>query len=265
VAAGTRIDTSPGVLRVAGQAVRDVRDFGLLDMAGVLRKSSNVGISKLGLALPEDALWSLFDRLGFGASVGVGFPGEATGHLSHFADWNAFERVTHSFGYGVAVSVMHLARGYAAIAADGVAHPASLLRVDRPEPGERIMSAETARSVRRMLETVVGPEGTAQRAQVPGYRVAGKTGTVRKNARGGGYEDDRFSAVFVGMAPASQPRLVMAVMIDDPRGEEYYGGQVAAPVFSRVMSGALRLTNVPPDDLPAGSDSVRMASRVGDP
>jgi cell division protein FtsI (penicillin-binding protein 3) len=261
VSSRSQIDTSPGELRVGGQTVRDVRDFGVLDVSGVLRKSSNVGVSKLALALPDDALWSLYQRLGFGVSVGLGFPGEAPGHLSHYSEWNRFERATHAFGYGVSVSVLHLARAYAALAADGVMYPASLLRVEHPGPGQRVLSADTARAVRTMLEAVVGPDGTAQRAQVSAYRVAGKTGTARKNARDGGYEDDRFLAMFAGMAPASNPRLVMAVMIDDPRGEEYYGGQVAAPVFSQVMSGALRLMNVPPDDLPEELDLMRVADR----
>ncbi len=258
----TPVDTRPGYLRVGRHVVRDVRDFGVLDVAGVIRKSSNVGISKLALALPETSLWSLYRRLGFGEPTGVEFPGEVPGELRHYSDWTRFERATHSFGYGLSVNVLQLADAYVVLAADGVRRTPTIVARDEVPAGERVMSPQVAATVRRLMEAVVADGGTAPRAQVAGYRVAGKTGTVKKSARGG-YEDDRFLALFAGMAPASRPKLVVVVMIDDPRGEQYYGGQVAAPAFSRILSGALRLMDVPPDDIPSPRTVVAHAAKDG--
>ncbi len=260
VTAQSEIDTSPGRLRVGRSTVRDVRDFGTLTVAGIIRKSSNVGISKMALSLPDGALWSLYARLGFGQPAATGFPGERNGYLDHFSNWSRFETATHAFGYGLSVSALQLARAYTVIASDGVLKTPTLLKAESEDAGERVITAATARAVRRMMEAVVADDGTAPRARISGYRVAGKTGTVKKSAASGGYQEDSYLALFAGMAPASAPRLIMVVVIDDPRGEEYYGGQVAAPVFARVMSGALRLLNVAPDDL--GDDNNRMV-RVG--
>jgi cell division protein FtsI (penicillin-binding protein 3) len=243
----TPVDTTPGILRVGGNRVRDVRNYGLLDTSSVITKSSNVGVVKLALKMNREVLWQLYDRIGFGRPTGVRFPGEVAGRLRHFDRWSSFEHATHAFGYGLSVTPLQLARAYAALAADGVARPVSLLKLDEVPEGERVMSAETARTVRAIMETVVSPKGTAKRAAIEGYRVAGKTGTAKKAARGG-YARGRYQAVFAGMAPATAPRFVMVVMVDEPGGQYYYGGLVAAPVFARVMQGALRLFNVPPDD-----------------
>jgi cell division protein FtsI (penicillin-binding protein 3) len=247
VAANTPIDTSPGVLRVGGNRVRDVRNYGLLDTTGIITKSSNVGVVKLALQMGRGVLWQLYDQVGFGGPTGVRFPGEVTGRLRHFERWSSFEHATQAFGYGLSVTPLQLARAYSVLAADGVVRPVSLLKQDEVPAGRRILSAETARTVRTIMETVVSPTGTAKRAAIEGYRVAGKTGTAKKAVRGG-YARGRYQAVFAGMAPASKPRFVMVVMVDEPGSKQYYGGLVAAPVFARVMQGALRLFNVPPDD-----------------
>jgi len=243
---GTRINTNPGVLRVGRNRVRDIHNYGVLDATGVITKSSNVGVVKIAQRLQRKQLWDLFDALGFGRATGVGFPGEVNGRLRHFSDWSAFEYATHAFGYGLSVNTMQLAQAYSVLAADGVRHPVTLYRTDQPSPGERVLSEETARQVRAMMETVVSNKGTARRAAIAGYRVAGKTGTAKK-ATGHGYAAGRYQAVFAGMAPVSKPRFVMVVMVDEPRGRSYYGGTVAAPTFAKVMEAALRLYNVPPD------------------
>ena len=258
----TRIDTRPGVLKVGRYEVKDARNFGLIDVATIIRKSSNVGVSKIAMDLPGERLWSFFSSMGFGESADTGFPGESSGQLTPAGRWAKIDQATLSFGYGLSVTPTQLAGAYAVIAADGVRRPISLLRVDRPPQGERVMSSKTARAVRGMMEAVASAEGTAPAAAVPGYRIAGKTGTVKKSISGG-YADDRYMAVFAGIAPASDPRLVMVVMIDEPRAGQYYGGQVAAPVFSKVMAGALRLLNVAPDA--PQRDSVRLAAAAGGP
>ncbi len=255
----TRIDTRPGYLKVGRNRVRDHDDLGVIDVATVLQKSSNVGSSKIALDLSGEQLYGLYAKVGFGEVANTGFPGEASGQLTPWQRWARIDQATLSFGYGLSVSALQLARAYAVLAADGVRRPVSLLRLEQAPEGERVMRPETARAVRAMLERVVGSEGTAPLAAVPGYRVAGKTGTVKKSI-GGKYADDRYLALFAGMAPASDPRLVMVVIIDEPSAGKYYGGQVAAPVFSRVMAGALRLLNVAPDAL--GRDGVRLAGGV---
>ena len=243
----TPIDTSPGFLRIGREQVRDIRNYGLLDTTGVITKSSNVGAVKLARHLHKAALWQLYDRLGFGHSTRVGFPGETSGHLRHFQDWRAFEQATLAFGYGLSVTALQLAQAYGVLAADGVERPVSLLERHEHPAEKRIFSTATARQVRAMMETVVSPRGTARLAAIKGYRVAGKTGTAKKIGKKG-YSSRHYQAVFAGMVPASRPRFVMVVMVDDPQGEHYYGGRVAAPVFAKVMEGALRLFNVPPDD-----------------
>jgi len=251
----TAVDTAPGYMKVGRHRVKDHRNYGELDVTGVITKSSNVGVSKLALELEPERLWSTFAALGVGRPTESLFPGEVAGQLPHFSGWGQFEQATHAFGYGLSVTVLQLAQAYSVLAADGMHRPVTLLRPDLPPAGERVFKTDTARAVRRMMETVVSAEGTARRAAVAGFRVAGKTGTVKKSVAGG-YSKDRYQAVFAGMIPASRPRLVMAVMIDEPRGKEYYGGLVAAPVFSRVMSGAMRMLNVPPDgQLPQPVDS----------
>lgn len=247
----TPVFTAPGRLRVAGHTITDYRDLGRLDVAGVIRMSSNVGASRIALSLEPRELWQTYAGFGLGATTGSGFPGETGGRLMPPGQWGPLEHATMAFGYGVSVTPLQLARAYAAIAADGVLPPVRLRAVAGPDEvaGERrrIMSAASAHEIRAMLESVVSPQGTGQHATVSGYRVAGKTGTAHKvSARG--YAEDRYRALFAGFAPASRPRIAAVVVIDEPHGKRYFGGQVAAPVFSRVVAGALRLLDVRPDD-----------------
>ncbi|HEY9147388.1 MAG TPA: penicillin-binding transpeptidase domain-containing protein [Gammaproteobacteria bacterium] len=247
---GTTVDTSPGMLRVGGFTIRDSRNYGSIDVSTVIQKSSNVGASRIAMSLQPEQLWDVFVRFGFGYDSGSGLPGEAAGLLNAYQDWRGAQRATVSYGYGVSVTALQLANAYAVLAADGRKRPLSLLKLERDElPGSRqVIAPEIAREVRTMLERVVQQGGTGTRAQVSGYRVAGKTGTVRK-ASAGGYSEENYLSVFAGIAPASRPRLAMVVVVDSPDDGDYYGGVVAAPVFSRVMEGALRLLDVAPDDL----------------
>jgi len=245
----TTIDTSPGLFRVGRHTVRDMHDYGVLDMTGVLRKSSNVAATKIALALEPETFWESLSGTGFGVSTGSGFPGEADGYLADFHRWREIERATLSYGYGLSATAMQLAQAYGVFANDGYRVPVTLL--SREEQAQRIpvFTPAVARSVRTMMESVVKKGGTAPMAAVQGYRVAGKTGTVHKSVAGG-YADDRYVSLFAGMAPASDPRLVAVVVINEPGKDEHYGGLVAGPVFSSVMAGALRLLNVTPDDAP---------------
>ena len=246
--ATTMIDTNPGYLKVGRSQVRDHRNYGEIDLATLLLKSSNVAASKIALSIPPMGLWKLLDKLGFGHSTDNGFPGEARGKLVGYEQWRPIERATLSFGYGLSSSTLQLAHAYSAIANDGLVQPITLVKNKHQAVGERVMGAKVAEQVRAMLMGVVSQAGTAPRAQVHGYSVAGKTGTVKK-AIAGGYSEDNYLGIFAGMAPAGDPKLVMVVVIDEPKAGDYYGGLVAAPVFSRVMSGALRLMNITPDDL----------------
>ena len=198
--------------------------------------------------------------MGFGNATATGFPGESSGQLTDHQRWARIDQATLSFGYGLSATPLQLARAYSVLANDGIRLPVSLLRLEERPEGRRVMSDGIARALREMLETVVSEQGTAPAAAVPGYRVAGKTGTVKKSISGG-YSDDRYLSVFAGMAPASDPRLVMVVVIDEPNAGEYYGGKVAAPVFSRVMAGALRLMNIAPDAL--NESAPRLADAGG--
>lgn len=246
----TLLDTTPGTLRVGPNTIRDVHDYGLIDVTTLIAKSSNVGTGKLALALPPEQLWRKFSAMGLGAASGGNLPGEALGSLPDYHRWYPIDRVTFSFGYGLSATTLQLARAYAALADGGVLKPVSLLPLAQSPAGERVMTDKVARQLITMLEAATGEKGTGGAARVPGYRVAGKTGTVRKSGVGG-YAEDSYLSLFAGLVPASNPRLAMVVVIDDPRGDDYYGGLVAAPVFGRVMSGALRLLDVAPDDLPA--------------
>ena len=242
----TVINTSPGYFSIGAAQVKDSKNLQAIDVETILRRSSNVGAAKIALAMDKQALWRTMDRLGFGSSIDTGFPGEVPGQLSDYRHWARIDHATLSFGYGIAVTTLQLAQAYAVLANDGMRLPATLLKRDQLPVGERVFSAKTATAVRRMLESVVSTEGTAPQAAVMGYRVAGKTGTVKKFGRTG-YSDDRYLSLFAGMAPARRPRLAMAVMLNEPRGKQFYGGQVAGPVFSAVMAEALRLMNVTPD------------------
>jgi len=245
----TRINTSPGYMKVGRNTIRDHKNYGEIDVTRVITKSSNVGASKIALSLEAEQIWSMFTRLGFGNVTASGFPGESAGLMSHYSRWHQIERATLSFGYGLSVTPMQLAHAYSILASGGISRPVSFIRADGEVAGEQVVSASVAAQVRKMMQTVISSEGTGLRASVYGYKVAGKTGTIHKSTAGG-YADNRYIAVFAGMAPASNPRLVLVVMVNDPSGEQYYGGQVAAPVFSKVMSGALRLMDITPDDLP---------------
>jgi len=244
---GTVIDTTPGWFQVGRLTVRDIRDFGPIDVTTVITKSSNVGASKIALDLPGEEFWQVLDRVGFGAPTGSGLPGEVAGMLTSPRRWGPVEKATLSYGYGLSVTPLQLAQAYGVLANGGIRVPVSLLARDEQPAGERVLSQTTVSDLVRMMETVVSPVGTARRAAVTGYRVAGKTGTVKKSVAGG-YSDNSYVAVFAGMAPASRPRLVTVVMVNEPRGKEYYGGLVAAPAFARIMAGALRLMNITPDD-----------------
>jgi len=252
--ASSSIDTSPGYWMVSGHPVKDVRNFGVLSLSDILRRSSNVGASRVAMSMHRRELWESFTSYGFGDATGVSFPGESSGYFPDHRQWQPLDHATMGFGYGMSVSITQLARAYALIANQGRLLDLSLLRKEpRDNPHNQIsrhvMKASTAQKIVRMLTEVVGPKGTAQLAAIPGYQVAGKTGTAKKSIAGG-YQKDDYVAVFAGIAPASKPRLVMAVMIDEPTQNGYYGGLVAAPVFSDVVSNALRILDIPPDDLP---------------
>ena len=243
---GTVIQTAPGQMTIGNRTIHDAHPQGALTVSQVIQKSSNVGSAKMGLALPSEALWSLFSRAGFGVPPRSGFPGEVSGRLRAHATWKPIEQATMSYGYGLSVSLLQLARSYTIFATDGVLHPVTLLKRDGPPQGTQVVSVQTAMAVRRMLELAAQPGGTAPGAQVAGYTVAGKTGTAHK-LEGKSYAADRYVSSFVGMAPASHPRVIIAVMIDEPSAGQHYGGAVAAPVFSQVAAGTLRFLAVPPD------------------
>ena len=248
----TMVDTSPGYLKLGRNVVRDRRDLGELDVAGVIRLSSNVGVSRIALATPPDRLWDAYAGVGFGSASGSHAVGESSGILKRSRRFGKFERATLSYGYGLAVTALQLARAYTVFANEGERLDLRLEGFDAngggtPTAATRVMSDATAREMLGMLEAVVDTkDGTGRRARIRGYRVAGKTGTTRK-AISGGYAKRRYLSLFTGLAPVSDPRFVVAVVIDDPRGKKYYGGEVAAPVFKTVMADALRLNAVPPD------------------
>lgn len=245
----SEIDTAPGFIRVKGKSIRDHRNYGVLDITGIITKSSNVGVTKLAMSMPEQSVRDTFYSFGLGQDTGTGFPGESVGVLPNYAKWHPINLATMSYGYGIAVTPMQLAASYSVLASHGLKRPVSLLKLDSAPEAERIMPEQQAQQVVAMMETVTQLGGSGTRARVPSYRVAGKTGTVHKTGKSGGYEDDAYAAIFAGMAPASRPRLVCVVVVDQPQGEQYYGGEVAAPVFSRIMAESLRLLNVAPDNL----------------
>jgi cell division protein FtsI (penicillin-binding protein 3) len=247
----TMIDTSPGHIKVGSKVLLDPVNYGEISVARVVAKSSQVGIVKMALTLDEQAVWQAFSRFGLGENPGTGFPGESAGVLPYRQDWRILERVTLAYGYGLAVTPLQLARAYGVIASGGLLLQPSLVKQEQPA-GEaaphatRVVDADIARQVLQVLLGVTAGEGTASNARVPGYSVAGKTGTAHKVGKDG-YADDRYLAFFVGIAPVSEPRLVTVVLIDEPQGDRYYGGEVAAPVFSKITAGALRMLNVIPD------------------
>ncbi len=258
----TRIDTGAGRLTLANHTIHDAHAAGNISVAEVVQKSSNVGTARIALNMKGEDMWSLLNAVGFGSAPQLGFPGAVSGRLRPAKTWRPIEQATIAYGYGVSVSLVQLAHAYTIFARDGDVIPLSLTKVDAPIEGKRVLSAETAREMRAMLELVVQPGGTAPRARVMGWRTAGKTGTAHKQ-EGGGYASNKYIGSFVGLAPASAPRLVVAVMIDEPSGGQYYGGSVAAPVFANIIAGALRMLGVPydaplvPIPIPGENDQVK--------
>jgi len=239
------IDTAPGTLTIGNATIHDAHREGALTVEQVIQKSSNIGAAKIALSLPPEAMWDTLSGAGFGMPPKTGFPGEVSGRLRPAKTWRPIEQATMAYGHGISVNLVQLARAYTVFANEGELKPVTLFKAAGPVAGRPVLKAETARAVRHMLEMVVAPGGTAPRAQVSGYRVAGKTGTAHK-LEGRSYVN-RYVSSFVGFAPASNPRLIVAVMIDEPSAGQYYGGSVAAPCFSSVMGSALRLLGVPPD------------------
>ena len=246
VSPGSMIDTQGGHYTIGNRTIHDAHPEGILTVAQVIQKSSNVGSAKMALAMAPQKMWTILSDVGFGTPTKVGFPGEATGRLRAYQTWKPIEQATMSYGHGISVSLLQLARAYSVFATNGELKPLTLIKRDQPVEGKTVISPRTAMAVRKMLEMVTQPGGTATKAQVAGFRVAGKTGTAHK-LMGATYASDRYISSFVGFAPASNPRLVIAVMLDEPGGKSYYGGEVAAPVFSTVMAGALRLLGIEPD------------------
>jgi len=244
--ADTPIQTAPGRMTIGSATISDAHVHGVLTVAQVIQKSSNIGAAKLALSMKPEEMWAMFDSLGFGAPLKLGFPGEVGGRLRPAKTWRPIEQATMAYGHGISVTLIQLARAYQVFARDGDLVPISLAKLDAPPlAGKQIFSAQTAREVRNMLEMAVQPGGTAPKAHIPGYRVAGKTGTAHK-IEGGAYAN-KYVASFVGFAPASEPRLIVAVMIDEPSNGKHFGGDVAAPVFAQVMAGSLRTLGVAPD------------------
>ncbi|MGD1976627.1 MAG: penicillin-binding transpeptidase domain-containing protein, partial [Gammaproteobacteria bacterium] len=241
------LDTSPGYIVVGAKTIEDKHNLGRISLTTVLTKSSNVGASRIALSLEPAQLWSVLDAFGIGQLTASGFPGESAGLLTHFERWREIGQATLAYGYGLSVTPLQLAKAFAILGSDGLSRPVTLVATDGvPEAETRVISAQTAHDVIGMLETVVAPGGTATRAAVPGYRIAGKTGTARK-ATAGGYSEKLYTAVFGGLAPASRPRLAAVVVIHEPSDGAYYGGEVAAPVFAEVVAGSLRILGIPPD------------------
>ncbi|MFP5396740.1 MAG: penicillin-binding transpeptidase domain-containing protein, partial [Gammaproteobacteria bacterium] len=247
-----------------GSTIRDHQSHGVLTLAEVIQKSSNVGTVKLAMQMPAREMWELYADLGLGQKPQIDFPGAVTGRLRPYKTWRPIEQATMSYGYGLSASLLQLARAYTVFAHDGELLPVTMLRREQPAQGVRVISPETARQVRHMLELAAGPGGTAPLAQTVGWSVGGKTGTARKQ-EGKGYASNKYRAWFVGLAPIGEPRIVVAVMIDEPSNGKFYGGAVAAPVFSQVVQQTLRALGVPPDrdvapqilarDLPAVAES----------
>lgn len=240
------VDTSPGFIRVDNKTIRDPHNNGILSMSEVIEKSSQVGITKIALSLDEQAVWNMFRGVGFGQSTGSGFPGESMGQLPNHLRWKPIERATFAYGYGLSVTPLQLASAYLTIASGGYRRTVSLLKSPEVQ-SVRVMDEKVAGQILQMLAQVVS-DGTGKKALIESYTVAGKTGTVRKVGEEG-YQDTHHLSFFAGITPVENPRFVAVVLINDPQVKEYGGGAIAAPIFSRIMSGALRLLNVPPNDI----------------
>ncbi|MCR1767077.1 putative peptidoglycan D,D-transpeptidase PenA [Burkholderia glumae] len=256
----TLVNTSPGTWKIGPAVIHDTSNHGVMTVAQALQKSSNVALAKLALNLPAQTIWEKYQEYGIGHAPDLTFPGVASGRLRPYQRWRPIEQATMAYGYGLSMSLLQIAQMYTAYAGDGTLHPVSLLRdgSDAGRQGHRVTRPETAAAIRSMLEMAVSEGGTGRAARVDGYRIGGKTGTARKQ-EGGGYAKGKYRALFAGMAPMSDPRVIVAVMIDEPGGRGYYGGTVAGPVFSSVMGGTLQLLAVPPD-APVKPDAVKPAS-----
>lgn len=241
----TKINTTPGWMRLGGSIVRDSRDYGELDLTGIIQKSSNVGTSKLALSVPKEFLLDTYYNLGLMSDTGTNLIGENGGIFNEQKRWSDFELSTLSFGYGLTVTAMQLARMYTILGNDGIKMPLSIIKSDQPKPTERVVSAANARTMLTMLESVLQEGGSGTKASVPGYRIAGKTGTSRKAVKGG--YGEQYVNIFAGVGPVSNPQIAMVVLINEPKGDLYYAGDTAAPVFGSIMSSALQLLNIPPD------------------
>lgn len=240
------IDTSPGTITISGATITDAHPYGVLTVAGVIQKSSNVGTVKLAMQLQAREMWETYTQAGFGRKPQLPFPGATTGRLRSYKNWRPIEQATMSYGYGISTSLFQLAQAYTVFARDGELVPVTLLKNEVPAHGVRVFSQANALEVRKMLALAAGPQGTAQRAQTVGYSVGGKTGTTHKQ-EGKGYATRKYRSFFVGVAPIEQPRIVVAVMVDEPSAGQYFGGLVAAPVFSETVQQTLRVLGVRPD------------------
>ncbi len=249
----TVMDTRPGYYQVGRKTVRDVHNYGVLDITGVIKKSSNVGVAKIALDVGGDQLYNTLQQVGLGQDTGLGFPGERAGNLPNFRVWKPIETAVMSYGYGLSVTAVQLAHAYTVLGNNGISVPLSMSRVDQLPQGTQVLDGVVSKQVLQMMRTVVDEDGgTGSKARIPGYQVGGKTGTVHKTLPGGGYAEKQYRSVFAGLAPISNPRIACVVVIDEPRPVfgKYYGGFVAAPVFGKVVASALRLMNVTPDNLP---------------
>ena len=256
--AQSRIDTNPGYLKVDYKTFVDPSNYGELNLAEVLTKSSQVGTTKVALALDPESTRDLFQRVGFGEVMGTGFPGETLGSLPAYRKWHPVTQATFAFGYGLSVSSLQLARAYAVLANDGLRKEISMVALNSEPEGLRVINAATTKEVRHMLRAASSHKGTGRRAMIDGYSVGGKTGTLHKVKVDGGYDDNRYMSLFAGLSPVSSPRLATVVVIDEPRQGDYFGGLVAAPVFSEITGNALRLMQVTPDETDQNSSLVSL-------
>ena len=240
------INATPGSVVVSGIPIRDAHPYGALTVQQVIQKSSNIGTVRMAMQMQPRELWELYANVGYGQKPQINFPGAVTGKLRPYKSWRPIEQATMAYGYGLSASLLQMARAYTAFARDGEVIPVSLLKQEQPPQGLRVLSPETAQDIRKMLQMAAGTGGTGPLAQTIGYSVGGKSGTAHKQ-EGHGYASNKYRSWFVGMAPIDKPRIIVAVMVDEPSNGQYYGGAVAAPVFSQVVQQTLRMMNVPPD------------------
>ena len=243
---GTQVDTTPGRLTITGSTISDTHNYGVLTVEGIIQKSSNVGTTKLAMQMPAREMWETFSAAGFGQKPQLQFPGVVSGKLRPYKSWRPIEQATMSYGYGLSASLFQMARSYTVFAHNGQIIPATMRKTGEPAVGVPVFSPRTADEVRKMLQMAAGPGGTGQKAQTLGYSVGGKSGTARKQV-GKGYSTSKYRAWFTGMAPIDKPRIIVAVMVDEPSNGVIYGGAVAAPVFSEVVQQTLRIMGVQPD------------------